>query len=46
MELSKSSFIEVINMPVLDFKKYMDWKIKFDNDREKQRAAALGKIRR
>lgn len=44
MELSKSSYIEVLAMPLLNFRKYMEWKIKHDNDREKQRSAALSRI--
>lgn len=46
MELSKCSYIDILNMPVLDLRKYLEWKIKFDSDREKQRADALSRIKK
>ena len=45
MELSRSSYIEIMQMPVMIFRNYLDWKIKFDSDREKQRAEALNRIK-
>lgn len=45
MELSKSSYIEVLAMPILNFRKYIEWKIKHDNDREKQKSNALSKLK-
>jgi hypothetical protein len=36
MELSKQSYPEIINMPVERFYNYLDWKIKLEEDKQKQ----------
>lgn len=46
MNLSGMSYIDILQMPVLVFKKYMDWKIKYDSDREKQKADAFARIKK
>lgn len=33
MELSKSSYIDVVRMPVDEVKSYIKWKTKYDRDR-------------
>lgn len=41
MELSGNSYNDVLQMPVDDLKNYIDWKIKFDKERQKARSEAI-----
>jgi len=35
MELSKQSYIEIVNMPVKRFQNYLKWKSDLEEDRQK-----------
>ena len=45
MELSKMSYDDVMAMPVKRMEEYLNWKIKFDQEREKAKADSLEKIK-
>jgi hypothetical protein len=45
MELSKMSYDDVMAMPVKKMEEYLNWKIKFDQEREKAKADSLEKIK-
>lgn len=44
MELSGSSYNEIIQMPVNDITEYLEWKIKFDKERKKNQMKAVDGI--
>jgi len=45
MELSKNSYVDVIKMPVHKLEEYLDWKVKFDKEREKIKADSLSNMK-
>lgn len=45
MELSKNSYTQVLDMPVDELGKYLDWKIKFDKEREKAQNEAMSNMK-
>ena len=45
MQMSGMSYIEICQMPVNSMGKYIDWKIKYDQDLEKAKQKALQELR-
>jgi len=45
MELGKMSYTDVMAMPVNRLEEYLNWKIKFDQEREKAKADSLEQIK-
>lgn len=45
MELAKCSYTDVLLMPVSEVGKYLDWKIKFDREREKAQQEAMSNMK-
>lgn len=45
MQMSGMSYIDILQMPVDDMSKYIDWKIKYDQDVEKAKQKALEEIK-
>lgn len=45
MELSKMSYIDVIQMPVYELSQYNEWKSKLEKDRQEQEARSLERMR-
>ena len=45
MELSKMSYIDILKMPVNKLDEYVNWKLKFDHDKERAKSDGLDKIR-
>ena len=45
MELGKQDYSTVMNMPVDRLRKYLSWKIKFDQEIAKAKSEKLGSIR-
>jgi hypothetical protein len=45
MQMSGMSYIHVLQMPVDDMCKYIDWKIKYDQDVEKAKQKALDELK-
>jgi len=41
MQMSGMSYIDIIQMPVDTIGKYIDWKVKYDQDVEKAKQKAL-----
>ena len=46
MELSKMSYIDILYMPVFEFREYINWKIKYDKDREEAQAKAMDQMKK
>jgi len=44
MELSKTSYDAILQMPVKRLEDYLDWKIKHDQDREKAKSDSLSQL--
>jgi hypothetical protein len=44
MELGKMSYSEVLAMPVNRLEEFLDWKIRYDNEKEKAKANSLEQI--
>jgi hypothetical protein len=44
MELAGMSYQNVMAMPVNRLEEYLNWKIKYDQDKEKAKAASLEQI--
>jgi len=45
MELGKLSYCDILQMPVNRLEEYLTWKIRNDQEREKNKADSLGKIK-
>lgn len=45
MELLKLDYYSIMIMPVKRLTDIIDWKIKFDKDKEKQRSQGLGDLK-
>lgn len=45
MELSGNSFGDIIEMPVGELSKYLEWKIKFDKEKQKQQNEAMSNMK-
>jgi len=43
MEMSKQSYVEVVNMPVKKFYDYLSWKIKLEEEKRKIMEEETGK---
>ena len=46
MELSKMSYDDIIDMPVDELTQYINWKIKFDKDKNDAQLKSLEKMKR
>lgn len=45
MELSGSSYHDIMKMPVKRLEEFIQWKIKFDSDREKAKSESNNKLK-
>jgi len=45
MELSGMSYIDIMKMPVHRLEEYLNWKIKYDQDRQKIKTDALSHLK-
>jgi hypothetical protein len=45
MELSKQSYIDIVQMPVDALKRYVSWKIKYDESISKMKSESLGNMK-
>ena len=46
IELSKMSYVDIIQMPVDDLQQYISWKIKFDKDKNDAQIRSLEKMKK
>lgn len=45
IELGRMSYVDIMRMPVKRLEEYIDWKIKFDTDKEKRKSEELEGLR-
>jgi len=45
IELGGLSYVDIMKMPVHRLDEYLNWKLKYDQDKEKLKADALGHIK-
>lgn len=46
MELSKMSYLDILKMPISECRKYVQWKVKYDKERQEAQKKAMENMKR